>query len=507
VHDDTGSPPSPDGSTGLAPGSTHRAPASSAVPSSARDAASKRVRCPTCLEQVAPTAEVCPECLEPLLGSKPMTQAAAVARKPPSWLALHWRPLVTAVAMTALLCTGIALRSLAPGRFLPPRAASRAPTASAPACDKPCWNGEACQVGQCVWQKPNDVGHLGAQPLLSGPFSLPKDVSDALPLDGERFAIALLTGMQVHDARTGALITLVSDAPQLRGLYRVDDTLYATSPQRLYVIDTGSLGLLKTIELGAPVGQVTVGAQGRRALASLPSAHAVAILATEYHAEIDRIQFGDDPVGPMGVDDTGTRALTTTGQIPLPGLRDPAGGAVYAFDPTRLASQQDRVRASMLGNPVSVLMAPDGSTSWVVLRAEDALVPLEWLPSGAVRRRDRIPTCREPEQIELVRRGRHALVRCLEGRALEVFDLSAGTLVRHVPFNGRATDMALSPDGEQVIVTLTVDGGGAVALVDLESYQVKLLPLAAEPTRVRLTPDGRMALVLSDRAKVAWVLR
>ena len=475
---------------------------------SANEASKKRVRCPTCFEIVAPTGELCPECNEPLGQAVRASLRPGISLgKAPSWLGLHWRPLVTGIVMIGLLCTGIALRSLAPGRFLPPKAASRSPSAVAPTCTSPCWNGEACQLGQCVWQKPNNVAHLGEQPLVTGPLTLPKDVSDALPLDEDRFALALLTGMQVHDARTGALITLVSDAPQLRSLYRVGEHLYATSPQRLYVIDVASTGLLKTIDLGANVGQVTFGANGRRALVSLPSAHAVAILATEYDAEIDRIHFGDDPVGPMGVDDTGTRALTTTGQIPLPGLRDPAGGAVYAFDPSRLASLQDRVRTSMLGNPVSVLMTPDGSTSYVVLRSEDALVPLAWQPSGSVRRGERVQTCREPEQIELLRRGRRALVRCHEGRALEVFDLGKGELLRHIPFNGRATDLVVTPDGEQALVSLTGDGTGSLALVDLESFAVKLLPLSAEPTRVRLTPDGRTALVLSDRAKVAWVVR
>ncbi|HVK70994.1 MAG TPA: hypothetical protein VM694_41345 [Polyangium sp.] len=481
-------------------------PAKTSAPISVRDAGKKRLRCPTCLELVAPGVDLCPECDEPLAGSKSL-RTGAVTVKAPSWLSLHWRPLVTGLAMASVLATGIALRSLAPGRFLPPRAASRSPSAVTPTCTSPCWHGEACQVGQCVWQKPNDVGHLGEQPLVTGPFALPKDVSDALPLDADRFALALLTGIEVHDARTGALVTLVSDAPQIKGLYRVGEHLYATSPQRLYVVDAATTGLQKTIDLGAMVGQVSVGANGRRALVSLPSAHAVAILATEYHAEIDRIHFGDDPVGPMGVDDTGTRALGTTGQVPLQGLRDPAGGAVYAFDPSRLASQQDRVRTSMLGNPVSVLMTPDGSASYVVLRAEDALVPLEWLPSGAVRRRERIQTCDEPEQIELVRRGRRALVRCHEGRALEVFDLVKGELARHIPFNGRATDLVVTPDGEQALVTLTGDGAGSLALVDLESYAVKLLPLSGEPKRVRLTPDGRMALVFSDWAKVAWVVR
>jgi DNA-binding beta-propeller fold protein YncE len=277
------------------------------------------------------------------------------------------------------------------------------------------------------------------------------------------------------------------------------------------VIDAASTRLLKTIEMGESVAEMAVGASGRRVLASMPGAHAVAVIATEYHAEVERIHFGDDAVGPVAIDDSGKRALVTTGAVPLPGLRDPQGGplgsAVYAFDPGRFASTQDRVRTSMLGNPVSALMTPDGATSYVVLRANDQIVPLEWLPSGAVRRREAIKTCREPEQIELLRSGRRALVRCNEGRALEVVDLAAGAVVERIPLSARAVDMAVSPDGEQAVVALPDESRSAVALVDLKTYDVSTLPLAAEPTRVRLAPDGSMALILSERAKVAWVIR
>jgi hypothetical protein len=283
--------------------------------------------------------------------------------------------------------------------------------------------------------------------------------------------------------------------------------VYAAGPTRVYVVDVATLRVRKFLELGASVEKLAVGAAGRRVLASLPSAHAVAVIATEYHAEIDRIAFGDDPVGPVGTDDTGKRALTTTGQVPLPGLRDPAGGAAYAFDPGRLASEQDRVRASLLGNPVAVLMAPDGETSFVALRAEDALVPLEWLPSGAVRLRERIATCREPEQIELVRRDRRALVRCNEGHALDVIDLGSRAKKRGIAFNARAVDLVVSPDAAQAIVALPNDGAGWVGFVDLETYATKLVALSGEPTRVRMPPDGTSALVFSDRSKVAWVLR
>jgi len=156
---------------------------------------------------------------------------------------------------------------------------------------------------------------------------------------------------------------------------------------------------------------------------------------------------------------------------------------------------------------VSVLMAPDGEASYVVLRAEDAVIPLEWLPSGAVRQQNRIPTCRAPEQIELVRRERLGVVRCNEGRAIEVFDLQKRELVRRIPFNARVADLAVSPDGEQAIVALPAEGTGFIGIVDLKTFAVRLLAINAEPTRVRLSPDGSMALVLSDRAKVAWVIR
>ncbi len=485
-------------------------------------------RCPTCLERVSGSLATCPECGEPTVSAPPSTSGVpSIPDDLPgqSVLSMHWRPIVTVGAITALVCTGIALRHLAPGRFAPPpravaRASSAAAAPSAAACSAACWNGEARLAGRCVWQPPNDVTHVaaapattagaskrGAEPTVSGPTQLPRDVSDALPLDGERFAVALLTGLEVHNARTGTVLGLVTDAPQSMRLYRVGPTVYATGPQRVYVIDAASTRLLKTIETGTAVGEVTVGASGRRALASLPNAHAVAVLATEYNAEIDRIQFGDDPVGPVRADDTGKRALTTTGQVPLPGFSQPQGGAVYAFDPSRLASAQDRVRASMVGNPVSVLMTPDGEASYVVLRAEDALVPLTWLPSGAVRQEARIPTCHEPEQIELVRRGRLGVVRCNEGRAIEVYDLRKREMLRHVPFNARVADLAIAPDGRQAIVALPAEGSGFVGLVDLETWDVRMLPVGAEPTRVRLSPDGAMALVLSDRAKVAWVIR
>lgn len=483
-------------------------------------------RCPICRELIALGVETCPECGEDTRPGAQEAQASSSSASSSSsttnpgsgmpsipddqpgqsWLRMHWRPLVTMGAIAGIVCTGVVLRYLAPGRFTAPRALP-VPAAAQPACSTPCWTGEACQLGECVWQRPNDVGHVNVDARITGPFSLPKDVTDVLPLDNERFMVSVLAGIEIRSSRTGKFLGFIAEAPQTRRLHAVGDIVYATSPQRIYVIDIQTTRVLKTIELGTPVGEVVAGASGRRALVSLPQAHAVAVIATEYHSEIDRIQFGDDPVGPMGIDDTGKRALVTTGQIPLAGLRDMQGGAVWAFDPSRFATAQDRVRASMVGNPVNALMAPDGESSFLLLRATDQLVPLQWLASGTIRRQDPIPTCREPEQIELVRRERYAVIRCNEGRALQVFSLHDRKLVRHIPLNARALDMAVTPDGEQVVVALPGEGSGAAALVELKDFSVNLLPLSAEPTRLRLYPDGKAALLLSERSKVAWVLQ
>jgi DNA-binding beta-propeller fold protein YncE len=475
------------------------------------------VRCAVCCELVPAESALCPDCGEPVGGPEGMdppsvdlvasSRAAgsldATARA--SWLRLHWRPVTTIGVIGCLIGTGIALRHLAPERYMPPRRINPAPAAGV--CESACWHGEACQMGQCVWQPPNDVGHVSPKPLIAGPFVLPPDMVDVLPLDSERFAVSCLKGVEIYGARTGEELSLVSDAPQAQSLYRTGTTFYATSPQRIYVIDVETTRVLKTIEIGSAVHDMAIGAMGQRALASIPGARSVAVIATDYHAEVNRFYFGDDAVGPVAIDDTGNRGLTSTGRTPLPGLRGPQGGALYAFDPSRLASEQDRVRAAMVGNPVQIVMAPDGETSFVVLREADRLVPLQHLPSGAVLRSEPITTCRQPEQLGLVPKGRRGVVRCNEGRALEILDLPHRKLLRHVPLNAWARDMVISPDGRQVVAALSNDRTGSLALLDLDTYQLTVSELAAEPHRVRIAPDGRMAVVVSDRAKVAWVVR
>jgi hypothetical protein len=469
------------------------------------------MRCPTCLELVPVSDELCPECEEPLDGAAapPSTVRPGSIPDDPEgagFLAMHWRPLVAFGAIFGLLFVGVTLRLLAPGRFAqePPVSRMGAP---APTCASSCWSGEACQIGECVWQKPVGASHVGSKASIAGPFELPSDTTDGLLLDEERFAVSALAGVRIQSTRTGRVFGLVSEAVQTRRLVRVGDVFYAVGPAHIAVVDAASTRLRKTLDLGAIVGDVTIGAGGRRALASLPGAHAVAVISTELHAEIDRIRFGDDHVGVSAVDHSGERALAVTGQIPIAGLADPKGGAVYAFDPSRLATEQDRVRAAMLGNPVDVLMSPDGVTSFVVLRSGSAVMPIAWERSGAVRQLEPIPTCDQPEELGIVPSKRRGLVRCARGRAVEIFDLETRQLLRHLPFHAPVVDMVVSPDGAQLVVALPVGNEGAVGFIDLETYEIELVALSAPPSRLRLSPEGSSLLVLSDRHKLAWVMR
>jgi len=507
-----------------------RALASSEVPGSL---------CDVCLERIPADSHACPECGERVAPASSIRAASIpdVADHQP-FLRQHWRPLLTGVVLTGLLSFGVVLRHVAPARYEPPRD-SLAPAAPAePHCEQACWRGEACQVGRCVWAPSNEVGHIDTETLsISGPFSLPAEVSDVLPLDADRFAVASLRGVYIQNARTGSPISLVSDAPHAQQLYRIGDVVYATAPRRIYVIDVGTTEVRKTVEVGHPVSDVAIGASGQRVLVSMPMGKAVAVISTDYHAEVARFHFGDDHVGPVAFDGSGEVALTTNGQIPLAGLRASREatrfGAMYAFDPERLPSEQDRVRTGLAGNPADVAIAPDEAhTSYVLLREEDTVVKLERQPNGALRQSARWKTCRQPEEIEVVQRGRRAVVRCNMGKAIEIFslepantgptnngptraaadhegDTKAARLLKHIPLAERVSDMKVSPDGEQIMLALSRDGdnAGAVAIVDLDDGDVKQFDLGGTPHRIRVTPDGRTAVVMSERSKVAWVIR
>jgi hypothetical protein len=472
----------------------------------------KTVRCPTCRELVAESSSVCPECDEPISPASAPASRGSIPDDPEdaSWLRMHWRPVVTFGAITSLLLSGITLRYLAPGRFSAadqPHASPMEPPAASQPCEAKCWNGESCQANSCVWQAPADVSHVSPRPGVAGPFALPPDVGDAVLLDDARFAIGLFAGTEIRSARTGQSLGLVTQAAHTQKLLRTERSLYAVGPQHVAVIDLETLRHEKTLELGGITGEVSLGSSGRQVFVSLPGLHQVSILSTDLHVELERIRFGDDPVGRIASDDAGKRALAATGMLPVPGQRDSAGGAVYAFDPSRLATRQDRVRASIVGNPTSVLVTPDGERGIALLRRDNKLVPMEILPTGAVRLAEPVDTCDQPEQIELVRRARLAVVRCNRGRAVEIFSLDDASLVRRVPFGDPVLDLAVTPDGEQIVVAVAGASGGAVGLVDLESFSVEMVPLTEPPTRIDVSPRGDTVLALSDRSKVAWVIR
>ncbi len=462
--------------------------------------------CTVCLEDLGASESTCGACGEPIQ-SDGGAYSYPAPFKQKHWLRYHWRPLVTMVVTVSVLVFGIALRYLAPGRFTVRRAA-KAPIAQT-SCEPACWPGEACQGGECTWQAPQPARHVRPDGTVRGPFSLPADVTGILAIDDDRFAVSRLAGVEIRSTKGGEVLTLLREAPHALDLTRVGSVIYATSPRGIYIIDLDSLRVVKTMDLGGKVEMLRVHPSKPRAVASLPSALSVVVLSTELHAEIDRIYLGDDTLGPVAMDDSGTRAVVTNGRSPAATSRDlSATGALFAFDPSQYASVQDRVRASVPGNPMSVVLTPDGSTVWATLQARNALVPIEWLPSGTMRQADKITTCREPEQVALSRLDRRLVVRCFDGRALEIFEATTGKLVRHVPLDGRPTALEISADGLQAAVALMADDGqsGAIRFIDMRTFDGSEAKLTTEPSRLSTAPSGSPIVAISDRSKVAWVL-
>lgn len=106
-----------------------------------------------------------------------------------------------------------------------------------------------------------------------------------------------------------------------------------------------------------------------------------------------------------------------------------------------------------------------------------------------------------------MRRSRRALVRCNAGHAIDVIDLDTHERHQRIALGVRVSDLAISPDGTQAIAALPQGKKGAIAVIDLSEGTARLHSLPAEPHRVRLSPKGTTVLVLSDRSKVAWVLK
>ena len=285
------------------------APAASAAPVSVRDAGKRRVRCPTCFEVVTPNARALhrvrraarrqPGHLRaPRDLSRQATELARLALAPARHGHRHDRPSLhghrapqprarALLAAARRLAFALGRRAFLHVALLERRSLSGRPLhlAAAERCGPP----------------PRDADG-------GGPVRLPEDVVDVLPLDADRFALALRTGIEIHGARTGEVMSLVSDAPQApRPLPRRRAPLRDVATADLCDRRESTSGILKTLDIGAShrAGGLR---RGRPARARLGARRACGRGHRDhYHAEMNRIHFGDDAVGPIGIDDTGTR--------------------------------------------------------------------------------------------------------------------------------------------------------------------------------------------------------
>jgi hypothetical protein len=78
-------------------------------------------------------------------------------------------------------------------------------------------------------------------------------------------------------------------------------------------------------------------------------------------------------------------------------------------------------------------------------------------------------------------------VRCNAGHAVDVLDLARRAPQKRIELNARVSDLVVTPDGRQAVLVLPRDGQGAIGLLDLKSYELRLIELGAEAHRVRLT--------------------
>lgn len=409
-------------------------------------------------------------------------------------------------AFVAVIGFGITLRYLAPERFA---AGPTKDLRSLAACAVPCWPGESCVGGVCTHAASRETTNLRAdQAKVRGPFSLPKDATAVMAIDDAQFGVGGLLGLEFRDIVTGDVTSTLTEALHTLDLFRVDRWIYAVAPSKIHVIDPARPAWLKAIELGGRAWNLQTSSVGNRVVASIPTAQSLSLISPELHTEIDRIHVADDRIGHVAIDDVGARAVIVTGRSPVQGMREPSfDGALYAIEPNRYASEQDRIRASVPGNPVAVLLIPDGTKALVALRASGTIQALDATPSGSFRHAESVKTCREPDALELIRPLRKFAIRCADARSVEVMSIAPLALDRHLAFDERVTSMAVSPSGQQLALTLSGDGHGALALIDLTTGDMTQIRVSPEPTALTYSPSGRTLVLFAERTRQAWTVQ
>jgi DNA-binding beta-propeller fold protein YncE len=154
--------------------------------------------------------------------------------------------------------------------------------------------------------------------------------------------------------------------------------------------------------------------------------------------------------------------------------------------------------------PYGAAILPDGRTGLVSNEAAGTVSVIDLASATKLRDITVGPPLSHPEAIAVDARGEHAYVALADADHVAVIDLRAMALVR-VLSTARAaghgtspTALALTPDGSRLLVAES----GADELAVFRTRDDALLgriPVAAYPTDVRVTPDGKTVLWTSGK--------
>jgi YVTN family beta-propeller protein len=184
-------------------------------------------------------------------------------------------------------------------------------------------------------------------------------------------------------------------------------------------------------------------------------------------------------------------------------LWSPAG-AILLFVPTLVAltgavgqscsaSESSEACESQFLGPIDVVASPNGKTLYVACGDAEQIAFVD-AAGGRVLRLIDMPA--EPTGLVLSGDGATLYVTCAapEGCVCSV-DVTSGDLAPSIPVGHGARGPAISPDGRRLYVCNRFDNN--VAVVDLQSRKVTLVPTTREPYAAAVTPDGKSVFVIN----------
>ncbi len=237
---------------------------------------------------------------------------------------------------------------------------------------------------------------------------------------------------------------------------------------------------IKTNRRAFLLGTAAVAACGHRRGTGFPGYAFVANSGEQSVAAVDLTSFSTvrqirlhaTPAGVIG--DAGRRSVYVIA---------PENSTIFEIDAEKLAMKR---KISLTGTAVSMRMAPDGASLWVLCRLPDVLVQVE-LDRFQARAHWKLPA--EPADFDLSSDGLAAAVVFTEARSVGFFDLAKSGAARVVPAGEDPRAVRFRLDGKvAVIANRSVR---MLTVVDTKRGSIVVrLPLAVEPENFCVKADG-----------------